>query len=155
MSRIRRHLFLGISLLGIGLLAGIGGKPVRADDLTDIQQAYEADIRLFNGQDPTTFTATAHENVVLFGTLSPFAVEGKAAIQQLVQEYFTNHDYVKWRSANAKFLVIETSGLAWGHYTVREQPRVGPRRILHGRYTFTYTKEEGRWLVVALDFSPL
>ncbi len=103
MSRIRRRLFMGVSLLGIGLLAGIGGEPVRADDLADIRQAFEADIRLFNGQDPTAFTATAHEHVVLFGTLSPFAVEGKAAIQQLVREYFTNHDYVKWQSANAKF----------------------------------------------------
>lgn len=148
----RRRLVIGIGLLGISLLSGLG---VRADDLADIQQAFEADIRLFNGQDPTAFTATAHEHVVLFGPLSPFAVEGKAAIQQLVQEYFTNHDYVKWRSVNAKFLVIETSGLAWGHYTVREQPRVGPRRILHGRYTFTYAKEEDKWLVVALDFSPL
>jgi ketosteroid isomerase-like protein len=146
---------MGIGLLGISLLSGIVGESVRADDLADIQQAFEADIRLFNGQDPTTFTATAHDHVVLFGPLSPFAVEGKAAIQQLVQEYFTNHDYVRWRSVNAKFLVIETSGLAWGHYTVREQPRVGPRRILHGRYTFTYAKEEDQWLVVALDFSPL
>ncbi len=155
MRGIRRRLVIGISLLGISLLSGIGGESVRADDLADIQQAFEADIRLFNGQDPTAFTATAHEHVVLFGPLSPFAVEGKAAIQQLVQDYFTNHDYVKWRSVNAKFLVIETSGLAWGHYTVREQPRVGPRRILHGRYTFTYAKEENKWLVVALDFSPL
>ena len=155
MRGIRRRLVIGIGLLGISLLSGIGGESVRADDLADIQQAFEADIRLFNGQDPTAFTATAHEHVVLFGPLSPFAVEGKAAIQQLVQEYFTNHDYVKWLSVNAKFLVIETSGLAWGHYTVREQPRVGPRRILHGRYTFTYAKEENTWLVVALDFSPL
>ncbi len=155
MSGVGRSLVIGIGLLGISLLSGIVGESVRADDLADIQQAFEADIRLFNGQDPTTFTATAHDHVVLFGPLSPFAVEGKAAIQQLVQEYFTNHDYVRWRSVNAKFLVIETSGLAWGHYTVREQPRVGPRRILHGRYTFTYTKEEDQWLVVALDFSPL
>ena len=155
MSNVRRRLLIGIGLLVTCLLAGIGGGPVRADDLADIQRAFEADIRLFTGQDPTAFTATAHENIVLFGTLSPFAVEGKAAIQQLVQEYFTNHDYVKWQSANAKFLVIETSGLAWGHYTVREQPRVGPRRILHGRYTFTYAKEEDKWLAVALDFSPL
>ena len=155
MSGVGRSLVMGIGLLGISLLSGIVGESVRADDLADIQQAFEADIRLFNGQDPTTFTATAHDHVVLFGPLSPFAVEGKAAIQQLVQEYFTNHDYVRWRSVNAKFLVIETSGLAWGHYTVREQPRVGPRRILHGRYTFTYAKEEDQWLVVALDFSPL
>ncbi len=125
------------------------------DELAAVQRVFEADIRLFNGQDPTAFTAAAHKNVVLFGTLSPFAVEGKAAIQQLIQEYFTNHDYAKWAPVNAQFSIIGTSGLAWGHYTLRQQPKAGPRRILHGRYTFTYALEEGKWLLVALDFSAL
>ena len=125
------------------------------DELAAVQRVFEADIRLFNGQDPTAFTAAAHKNVVLFGTLSPFAVEGKAAIQQLIQEYFTNHDYAKWAPVNAQFSIIGTSGLAWGHYTLRQQPKAGPRQILHGRYTFTYAQEEGKWLLVALDFSAL
>ncbi len=125
------------------------------DELAAVQRVFEADIRLFNGQDPTAFTAAAHKNVVLFGTLSPFAVEGKAAIQQLIQEYFTNHDYAKWAPVNAQFSIIGTSGLAWGHYTLRQQPKAGPRQILHGRYTFTYAWEEGKWLLVALDFSAL
>ncbi len=125
------------------------------DELAAVRRVFEADIRLFNGQDPTAFTAAAHKNVVLFGTLSPFAVEGKAAIQQLIQEYFTNHDYAKWAPGNAQFSIIGTSGLAWGHYTLRQQPKAGPRQILHGRYTFTYAWEEGKWLLVALDFSAL
>ncbi len=98
------------------------------DELAAVQRVFEADIRLFNGQDPTAFTAAAHKNVVLFGTLSPFAVEGKAAIQQLIQEYFTNHDYAKWAPVNAQFSIIGTSGLAWGHYTLRQQPKAGPRK---------------------------
>ena len=140
---------------GIGLLLALGAVTVHADDLADIRLLFEADIRLFNGQDPTAFTASAHDNVVLFGTLSPFAMEGKAAIQQRILEYFTHHDYTKWEPVNAKFSLIGTSALAWGHYTLREQPTVGPRRILHGRFTFTYAKQEGRWRLVALDFSPI
>lgn len=134
----------------------IAGSPAEsAAELAAVQRVFEADIRLFNGQDPTAFTAAAHKNVVLFGTLSPFAVEGKAAIQQLIQEYFTNHDYAKWAPVNAQFSIIGMSGLAWGHYTLRQQPKAGPRQILHGRYTFTYAQEEGKWLLVALDFSAL
>ncbi len=128
----------------------IAGVEVRA-----VQKVFETDIHLFNGQDLTTFTAAAHDQVVLFGTLTPFPVEGKAAVQQLIREYFSNHDYAKWTPVDAKFFVTGTSALAWGHYTLREQARVGPRRVLHGRYTFTYTQDAGEWVLVALDFSPL
>ena len=142
-------------LIGAGLLVLLGAAAAQAEDLTDVRQAFETDIRLFNGQDPTAFSAAAHKEVVLFGTLSPFAVKGKAALRQLIQEYFADHDYAKWTPVNAKFFVTGTSALAWGHYTLKEQPKVGPRRILHGRYTFTYSQAEGKWLLVALDFSPL
>ena len=154
---------IGVSVLFVNLLFVTAAVAAQTDELADtladeraaVRRVFEADIRLFNGQDPTAFTAAAHKNVVLFGTLSPFAVEGKAAIQHLIQEYFTNYDYAKWAPVNAQFSVIGTSGLAWGHYTLRAQPKAGPRSILHGRYTFTYAREEGKWLLVALDFSAL
>ncbi len=120
------HLVLGQPLFGFA-----------QSEVREVQKVFETDIRLFNGQDLTAFTAAAHDQVVLFGTLTPFPVEGKAAIRQLIREYFANHDYAKWTPVDAKFFVTGTSALAWGHYTLREQARVGPRRVLHGRYTFT------------------
>ena len=79
----------------------------------------------------------------------------KAAIQQLIRQYFADHDYAKWEPVDARFFVTATSGLAWGPYTLREQRRVGPRRVLHGRYTFTCTRQADEWVLLALDFSPL
>jgi len=142
-------------LMGAGLVVLLGAVAAQAEELADVRQVFKTDIRLFNGQDPTAFSAAAHKEVVLFGTLSPFAVKGKAAIRQLIEDYFAEYDYAKWTPVDAKFFVAGTSALAWGHYTLKEQPKVGPRRILHGRYTFTYTRSEGKWLLVALDFSPL
>ncbi len=154
---------IGVSVLFVNLLFVTAAVAAQTDELADtladeraaVRRVFEADIRLFNGQDPTAFTAAAHKNVVLFGTLSPFAVEGKAAIQHLIQDYFTHHDNAKWAPVHAQFSIIGTSGLAWGHYTLRQQPKAGPRQIRHGRYTFTYAQEEGKWLLVALDFSAL
>ena len=79
----------------------------------------------------------------------------KAAFQQLIRQYFADHDYAKWEPVDARFFVTATSGLAWGPYTLREQRRVGPRRVLHGRYTFTCTRQADEWVLLALDFSPL
>lgn len=141
--------------LALGVCVLSGPAAAQQDEIARLQRIFETDIRLFNGQDPSAFTIAAHDQAVLFGTLTPFAVEGKAAIQQLIRQYFAGHDYAKWTPVDAKFSITGTSALAWGHYTLREQRRVGPRRVLHGRYTFTYTKQADEWLLVALDFSPL
>jgi ketosteroid isomerase-like protein len=142
-------------IVALGVFVLSGPATAQQDEIAQLQRMFETDIRLFNGQDPAAFTVAAHDQAVLFGTLTPFAVEGKAAIQQLIRQYFADHDYAKWEPIDAKFSITGTSALAWGHYTLREQRRVGPRRVLHGRYTFTYTKQADEWLLVALDFSPL
>lgn len=145
--------FLMVVALGVCILSGPAA--AQQDQMAQVRRIFETDIRLFNGQDPSAFTAAAHDQAVLFGTLTPFAVEGKPAIRQLIRQYFADHDYAKWEPVDAKFSITGTSALAWGHYTLRQQRRVGPRRVLHGRYTFTYTRQAGEWLLVALDFSPL
>ncbi len=128
---------------------------VRGDDLADLQAIFDKDIQLFNAHNKDAFVASAHDDIVLFGILSPFAVKGKEALRQLVQEYFDDHVRTVFRPVNPEFFVAGTSALAWGHYTIAEQPKIGPRETIYGRYTFTYTKADGKWLLVALHLSPM
>ena len=44
------------------------------DDMEDVKAAFDADIKLFNAQNATAFSTSAHDDIVLFGMLSPFAV---------------------------------------------------------------------------------
>jgi len=128
---------------------------VRGDDLADLRAVFDKDIRLFNAHNKDAFVASAHDDIILFGILSPFAVKGKEALRQLMQGYFDDHVRVMFTPVNPEFFVAGTSALAWGHYTIAEQPKVGPRETIHGRYTFTYTKVDGKWLLVAMHLSPL
>lgn len=127
----------------------------RGDDLADLQAVFDKDIQLFNAHNKDAFVASAHDDVVVFGILSPFAIKEKEALRQLVQGYFDDHVRVAFRLVNPEFFVAGTSALAWGHYTIAEQPKIGPRETIHGRYTFTYTKIDGKWLLVALHLSPM
>ena len=128
---------------------------VQGDELADLRGIFEQDIRLLNAHNPDAFVASAHEDVVLFGILSPFAVTGKDGVRQLIQEYLNDHINVTFKSVNPQFFVAGTSALAWGSYEILEQPKVGPRVIIHGRYTYTYTKVGGKWLLAALHLSPI
>ena len=125
------------------------------DDLAEVRTLFEKDIHLLNAHNNDAFSIAAHEDVVLFGILSPFATKGKAALQQLVAQYLEDHSRVNFVSVNPEFFVVGDSAVAWGHYTISETPKVGHQVNIYGRYTFTYTKIGGKWLLAAFHLSPM
>ncbi len=125
------------------------------DDLTEVRTLFEKDIHLLNAHNNDAFSADAHNDVVLFGILSPFATKGKAALQQLVAQYLDDYPRVNFVSVNPEFFVAGDSAVAWGHYTISETPKVGHLVNIYGRYTFTYSKIGGKWLLAAFHLSPL
>lgn len=51
---------------------------------------------------------------LVYGTLSPEAVKGKAAFQQLIRESFAQHEVAQFTPINPEFRVAGTSAAAWG-----------------------------------------
>ncbi len=138
---VHRHIILAW-VVGSMLVAPLR---TQGDDLADVRAVFDKDIRLFNAQNAEAFSGSAHDGVVLFGVLSPFATKGKDNLRKLVL----------FRPVNPEFAIIGTSAVAWGSYTITEYPKIGPREAIHGRYTFTYTKMDSKWLLAALHLSPL
>ncbi len=129
--------------------------PGRGDDVSEVKAMFDEDIRLFNTENKNAFVGGAHDDVVVFGILSPFATKGKEDFRKLVAGYFDDHASVNFKPVNPEFVVTGSSALAWGSYSITEHPKIGPRETIHGRYTFTYTKTDGKWQLVALHLSPL
>jgi len=149
MRRQRRYLFCTLLVL-------LTTSPVvYGDDLSEVRTLFDKDIHLLNANSNDAFSVAAHDDVVLYGILSPFATKGKAAVQQLVAQYLDDHTRVNFLSVNLEFFVVGDSAVAWGHYAISETPKVGKRASIYGRYTFTYTKIGGRWFLAAMHLSPL
>ncbi len=146
----KRGMIAGIALLLLCVTGAAYG-----DDLDDVRAVFNADMKRFNAQDASAFSVNAHDDVVLFGMLSPFAVKGRAAITDMLEGFFADSERVIFTPINPEFRIIGASALAWGHFTNTEVPAVGPREVIHGRYTFTYAKRDGKWVLVGLHFSPL
>jgi uncharacterized protein (TIGR02246 family) len=127
----------------------------RGDDTADVQAVFDKDLRLFNALNTEAFVASAHDDIVLFGILSPFATVGKESLRQLIQQYFGDHTRTLFMAVNPKLFIAGTSAVAWGAYTITEYPKAGVRQAIHGRYTFTYTKVNSKWLLAAMHLSPL
>lgn len=143
------------SLFWVVLMLLFPSPGVYGDDLADVRTLFERDLQLLNTNKNEAFSVAAHDDMVLFGILSPFATEGKAAVQQLVTQYLGDHTRINFMSVNPEFVVTGDSAVAWGHYAISEIPKVGKRENIYGRYTFTYTKIGGRWFLAAMHLSPL
>ena len=126
-----------------------------SDDVADIRASFENTIRAFNARNENAFISPAHTDVIVYGTLSPQAIKGKDAFQQLSREYFAQYKMAYFTPINPDFRVAGTSATAWGHYTLRDQTEEGTAQTFNGRYTFTYTKTDTGWKLAALYFSPL
>ena len=134
------------------------------DDLKEIQASFQAEVNAFNAHKQHAFITSAHQDVVVFGTLSPDVIRGKAALQELIRDYFAAHADAFFSPIYADFRIVGSVALAWGHYTlsdisIEDLAKDGLQKISHGRYTFTYTKTDektdGTWQLVAMYFSPL
>ena len=148
---------MGRQMIVLFALLGLFGLPVtgHGDDIADIRASFTNEIRAFNAHNENAFISPAHTDVIVYGTLSPEAITGKAAFQQLIRDYFAQHEAAYFTPINPGFRVAGTSALAWGHYTLRDQTQEGASQTFHGRYSFTYTKTDTGWKLVALYFSPL
>ena len=128
---------------------------VQGDDLGDVQNSFETTIRAFNTGNRDAFISSSHTDVVVYGALSAEATRGKEAFQQLIRDFVAAHGAIHFTPVNPAFRVAGTSALAWGHYIQRSTDQTGVQENFNGRYTFTYTKTDTGWKLVALYFSPL
>ncbi len=126
-----------------------------AEDLDTLKSAFNAQIEAFNNRELDAAVATAHDDIVLYGIFSPFPVQGKADFQKAVQAYFGQYEEAELSPVTPQFRIVGTTALAWGHYQLAATPQGGKLTYAHGRYIFTYTKIDGKWVVLGMDYSPL
>lgn len=143
------------SILGVGIVVTVllTSPAVRSDELDAFRATFMAGIEAFNARDLNAFMAPVHEDIVLFGLLSPFSIRGREAFRQVVQNYFADHERATFTLVNPGFRIAGTTALAWGHYQLIAKPKDGPLAYIHGRYTYTYTKSDGTWALVAIHLS--
>jgi uncharacterized protein (TIGR02246 family) len=127
----------------------------RGQDLNALQASFEAYVQALNSHNSKAFVALAHDEIVLLGTLSPFPVSGRDDFRKVVEQYLTDNERVTFTAVNPQFRLAGTTGIAWGHYTLTNKSKDLPLEYSHGRYTFTYAKADGKWVLVAMHLSPL
>ena len=125
------------------------------EDMDALKSAFTTQIEALNNRELDAAVATVHDDVVLYGIFSPFPVQGRADFQKAVQAYFGQYEEAELSPVTPQFRIVGTTALAWGHYQLAATPQGGKMTYAHGRYIFTYTKLDGKWVILGMDYSPL
>ena len=125
------------------------------EDMDALKSAFTTQIDALNNRELDAAVATVHDDIVLYGIFSPFPVQGRADFQKAVQAYFGQYEEAELSPVTPQFRIVGTTALAWGHYQLAATPQGGKLTYAHGRYIFTYTKLDGKWVILGMDYSPL
>ena len=120
-----------------------------------LKSAFTTQIDALNNRELDAAVATVNDDIVLYGIFSPFPVQGRADFQKAVQAYFGQYEEAELSPVTPQFRIVGTTALAWGHYQLAATPLGGKMTYAHGRYIFTYTKLDGKWVILGMDYSPL
>jgi uncharacterized protein (TIGR02246 family) len=128
---------------------------VWSGDVEDLQAAVEQYVGAVSTRNLEALMALVHEDAVIYFPTIPFPSDGKAAIRQAYQSTFTNHESVTLRPISPQYRVIGPIGLAWGHFSLTRKPQDGPTTTVFTRYSWTFGKIDGKWVLVTGHASPI
>ena len=139
----------------LGFVVYTVGVPAHGDEVDSLRASFEREIGAFNARDLDTLMSNQHEYVVALNPASPIPVVGKAARRQAYQARFAAPESVTVTPKNPQFRVIDNTGLVWGEYTITTTPKDKPPTTVAVRFTRTYVKSGGQWLLVLYHVAPL
>ena len=119
----------------------------------DLQSAFHTLVSAFSDRDIETLSALAHENIVFVGALSPVLIEGKSALLQFCQNFFTTYDTITVTPLDPRFQVLQSIGLAWGSAMLELQAKGMQPKTLYQRYSCTFGRSNGTWTVISMHQS--
>ena len=144
---LERHLYpllmVSLVLLGSAQAAWAGDK----EDVAAAMDMWRDNLAASNAEKPDKVVSLYAEDAVLWGTISPTRRDTPAAIR----EYFVGA-YQKLPKLTVTFQdpfirVYGNTAINTGYYTF-SFVKDGEAKNLPARYSFTYVKRDGSWLIV-------
>jgi ketosteroid isomerase-like protein len=144
-----RRILLMLSVMGVVCTPFVA----HGDEVADLKVALEHIVAAYGARDLGTLTASLHDDVTLFGVISPFPVDGKTAVRQYFERIFTSSERTAMELIDPHYRVVGTTGIVRGNVALTGKPKDGPATILFGRMTWTFVKVDDQWRVVAVHAS--
>ena len=129
-----------------------------ADDIDEIKAVEHSTIEALQARDVDAYLATYHPEEVSMFAWEAFPVDYKGKSEErrrVVENFFSNVEFLRITPINKQYRVIDTTGLVWGHVKVELKLKDGPLQIRYYRGLWVYVKSGGEWLRLARHVSAI
>jgi uncharacterized protein (TIGR02246 family) len=131
--------------------------PALADPLKEVAALGAPRTKAFAAGDVNGWTDAYAENACWYSQLSPYRIDGKAAIRTYVADLFNRYPGTR------NFLIYQPTVRAYGdnvvvgngYYQLTLTDKSGRAFVSHARYSITWMKLDGRWQIIDQQNSPL
>lgn len=129
-------------------------------DLDDLKAANQKLVEAWRNLDGEGVTSCVSPGIVAyyagaaFPAVSPMEVN-EAETVAWMNSIMENQDYINMTYYNPQFRVFGNTGLAWGHVTISSKQKEQPANTEFLRFTLTWTKTDGKWLLVMTHYSAI
>ena len=131
-----------------------------ADDLADLKAANQKLIEAWGTLDAEGISRSVSPGIVAyypdaaFPAVAPMEVSFAQNVEGM-KSMFGNLDYYTMTYYNPQFRVFGNTGLAWGHVTISSKPKGQPANTQFLRFTLTWIKSDGKWLLAMTHYSAI
>jgi uncharacterized protein (TIGR02246 family) len=131
--------------------------PALAGPLEEVAALGAPRAKAFMTGDVKGWTDAYADNATWFSQFSPYRLDGKAAIQTYLVDFFNR--YPGPRNFSIHQPTVRAYGenlvVGAGYYQLTLTDKAGKSYISHARYSITWAKLDGRWQIVDQQNSPV
>src|SRR5215475_9098181 len=138
---------LGISAIVLALSAGVSMQTATACSKEDVARAVDKWTTVLAENNPDTIVPLYSKDAVLWGTLSPTVRSDPAGLKAYFVGAYQALPKLTVKFGEQLIRVYGDTAINTGYYTF-SYAKDGETKSLPARYSFTYVRDGGRWLIV-------
>ena len=123
------------------------------EDVDDLKAATEKFFQAWNTLDAETIASMISQGGVTYDAGAAFPgvgpmVSTQAERAEYIKMILENVEYIFMNPYNLQYRVFGNTGIVWGHLTISAKEKEQPRQTSYERYSATWIKSDGKWLLV-------
>lgn len=119
-------------------------------DRESLKAAHERMLKAWSDHDIETIVEICN-GAVGFGhsTAFPRPIRVEGPFRKGLKEFYDMMDVFTITLISADYMVVENTGVAWGHLMYTSKQKDGPQRMIYQRYVHTFVRRNGVWKQVS------
>lgn len=144
-----RRLFVAMTIVALLVVPQFA----LSGEVDDLMAAHQKFMQAWNTLDAETIASLTSQGAVVYNPNAAFPLVGprestQAERAEYMKYFLQNTESMSITPYNVQYRVFGNTGIAYGHLTISSKQKGEQSHTAHIRYTSTWIKSDGKWLIV-------